>query len=1017
MAFLYPTSRLVKSLVEEKETRMREYLYIMGVRGWSHWMSWYLTSVLVFVLVITPTVTAALCMTILRFSSWYYIFLYIGLFSTASIGVCFTVAATFISAKKAAVAGPIVLFATLLPRYLFFEFNRYEASTWMTVASLFPATCFSFGADIIAATEYGGVGIQRWNTSEGLYSFNTCLVMLFVDSIFYLVLSIYLDRVIGIGCQPLCLSRPRLWAEQLGLISPKHDISPTLRTSKEFENPNFEKSDGRGVFVSVSNLVKRYDTNSTPAIDDLSFELRSGEITVLLGHNGSGKSTTIGCMTGLIKPTDGDCFVGDHSIVKNTRIARQVCNLRCLTSFSFIFHVSQCCCFSSPFKSIGFVPQENLIFGPLTVKEHLRLASQLKGVRWVENDIQRHAAEIGLIDFLDTKAANLSGGNKRKLQVAIALCGDPAVLILDEATSGVDSNSRRDLWELLRKRTKRERGETCTLLCSHHMSDAEVLGDKILILQNGKLRCAGSAAFLKDRFGMGWDVTVVCEDLSHFETVKSLVPHLKLRVSSKEISFRIPRGLESELPVLLDRLDESGLMYGIADSSLEEIFLLLADKDGGDSDSTGSRDESRLSLSSAAGNLERGIGVEEITASLNVEGSSVVEWEKAMQRVSPTTLQQVQVLCWKRVVLQRRDVKSFCFAIVAPVAVIALCLGVLMISPLFASNPIALSPSLYNEVLGRRSDTEVVVSSPSNVSSVNLKDFLQTFPINEQSDFIRVQTIESMSSLELSRFLLIPHDNNTLAPRFGAFVIDDAVDVSLVLEENTGTELKRLFQPLDFLIQFENKNNSAYASSIDVLLSKPCNSDVMPDLDVFLPTFAQALNEIIDDLQERTDPLLADNVTDSSGFFLDWLSDPSSFEQTSEIVRYICDNLQPFQIFSSQVLDQSSQKLPVTMFNTQLNSRVNILHNTSSPHALAAFYSSYIDSLYSTCGASNEVPKRFIIWNSVLPLTTQQSIEVQTVLSVLASIMILIPFGFIPAALSVVNIVVEKNRKSKVRQM
>lgn len=113
VAFLYPVSRLIKSIVEEKETRMRETLYILGVKHWALWWSWCLSALGVF-FVIAVLVTRTLAANILKHSSAGYLFLWIGFFATSCIGFCFTVAALFSKAKLAAIIGPMALFATLL---------------------------------------------------------------------------------------------------------------------------------------------------------------------------------------------------------------------------------------------------------------------------------------------------------------------------------------------------------------------------------------------------------------------------------------------------------------------------------------------------------------------------------------------------------------------------------------------------------------------------------------------------------------------------------------------------------------------------------------------------------------------------------------------------------------------------------------------------------------------------------------------------------------------------------------
>jgi hypothetical protein len=195
MAFLYPTSRLIKTIVEEKETKMRETLYILGVHGWAYWWSWLLTAFSTFA-IITMSVTFALTSTLVHYSNPAYIFAFVGLFSTANVGFCFTVAALFSRAKLSAIIGPIALFGTILPRFIFFGFNRYEATTSKIWVSLFPATAFAFGADILGDYEYSQQGIQSWNAGEGEYSFHTTLRLLFFDTLLYMFLGWYFDQVI-----------------------------------------------------------------------------------------------------------------------------------------------------------------------------------------------------------------------------------------------------------------------------------------------------------------------------------------------------------------------------------------------------------------------------------------------------------------------------------------------------------------------------------------------------------------------------------------------------------------------------------------------------------------------------------------------------------------------------------------------------------------------------------------------------------------------------------------------------
>jgi hypothetical protein len=189
-------------------------LLMLSVRHWAHWLSWLLTSAVVF-FIISILVTWILTAGVLKFSSPAYIFAFVALFSSSTIGFSFLVAAFFSRAKLASIVGPMALFATLLPRFVFFGSNRYEAISAKKWASLLPCTAFAFGADIVADYEYAEQGIHSWNASEGEYSLNTALGFLFIDTFIYLALGWYVDLVFpkqyGIGRPWYFLFLPSYW--------------------------------------------------------------------------------------------------------------------------------------------------------------------------------------------------------------------------------------------------------------------------------------------------------------------------------------------------------------------------------------------------------------------------------------------------------------------------------------------------------------------------------------------------------------------------------------------------------------------------------------------------------------------------------------------------------------------------------------------------------------------------------------------------------------------------------------
>ena len=158
-------------------------------------------------------------------------------------------------------------------------------------------------------------------------------------------------------------------------------------------------------------------------------------------------------------------------------------------------------------ESLGVCPQQNVLFEPLSPTLHLRLFGALKGLRGAElhKAIDALLQMVMLSERAHVKSAVLSGGQKRKLCLAISLIGGSSTLFLDEPTSGMDPHSRRSIWQLLR--AQRE-GRTL-VLTTHFLDEAEMLADRIAIMAEGRLRCCGSPIFLKAKFGVGYRLTVV----------------------------------------------------------------------------------------------------------------------------------------------------------------------------------------------------------------------------------------------------------------------------------------------------------------------------------------------------------------------------------------------------------------------------------------------------------------------------------------------------------------------------
>lgn len=225
--------------------------------------------------------------------------------------------------------------------------------------------------------------------------------------------------------------------------------------------------------VSLQNVHKVY--NNTPVVNDLSFTIQPGEMFGLLGPNGAGKSTTIRMLTTLTKPTQGQIEVAGFDVTRQPLQAKQ---------------------------NIGVVLQQTSVDADLSVWENMELHGRLHHIPnpQRQQSINRWLEYVELIERRKDLVKTLSGGMKRRLQIARALLHEPKILFLDEPTVGLDPQTRRRLWEIIKGLNKQ--GMTM-LLTTHYMDEVEYLCDRIGIMDGGKLISLGTLQQLKSQYGEG----------------------------------------------------------------------------------------------------------------------------------------------------------------------------------------------------------------------------------------------------------------------------------------------------------------------------------------------------------------------------------------------------------------------------------------------------------------------------------------------------------------------------------
>ncbi|ETW03049.1 hypothetical protein H310_05479 [Aphanomyces invadans] len=228
--------------------------------------------------------------------------------------------------------------------------------------------------------------------------------------------------------------------------------------------------------VVIKNLRKVYKGGKV-GLKDLSVALPKGECFGYLGINGAGKTSTMKILTGDSLATSGSAMLGGFDILSQQLEVRRL---------------------------IGYCPQFDALIDLLTVREHLELFAAIKGVpkQFVNDTVMKKMDQMNLNDFEHKLAGTLSGGNKRKLSVAIAMIGSPPIIFLDEPSTGMDPVSRRFMWDVIADISTRSK-ESTILLTTHSMEECEALCSRVGIMVGGALSCLGSIQHLKNRFGDG----------------------------------------------------------------------------------------------------------------------------------------------------------------------------------------------------------------------------------------------------------------------------------------------------------------------------------------------------------------------------------------------------------------------------------------------------------------------------------------------------------------------------------
>jgi ATP-binding cassette subfamily A (ABC1) protein 3 len=303
-------------------------------------------------------------------------------------------------------------------------------------------------------------------------------------------------------------------------------------TASKARNMNYN---GENETARITNLTKHYPPGrvyqklwsrfsknkkeTVHAVNDVSFTIRAGEIHVLLGANGSGKSTTMDMLAGLQSPTSGNIDINSSG-------------------------------------GVGICPQKNVLWDVLTSEEHVYYFNQLKA-EGKKGDKAEHRDLLSKCDLahkITARSETLSGGQKRKLQLAMMLTGGSNLCLIDEVSSGIDPLSRRKVWDILLA----ERGHRAMLFTTHFLDEGDLLSDHITILSKGVLVANGTAVALKHELGGGYRVKIYSEHRFNEPNDWTTIPR---RVHADHIVYNLTDS--SAAAGFVARLEQLGVSVGL----------------------------------------------------------------------------------------------------------------------------------------------------------------------------------------------------------------------------------------------------------------------------------------------------------------------------------------------------------------------------------------------------------------------------------------------------------------------
>lgn len=666
IAFTFNYVILLTTIVKEKEDHLVESMRQMGMMNSSYWISWILSATVINTLMVFLIMLFGVILQFELFLETSGQLLLTILWLSAQ---SFTAIALFFSSfvrttATARVIGVMIFIITFIAApllYLSYYSDPSEGYNGARAAiAAFPFFSFYHALQTVIDRSSGSLATgMTWeqrtenllppsatNSRPTYWSVNSSMSWMVGSFFLFSILAWYIEQIVpnefGRRKQPWFILQPSYWGFNLNLCRRKSGV----KTGGDEQPPTFVaetdedvKEEALAIYnnaaqpppaVVLRGVSKIFGWRKPfTAVNRVFYGMNYGQLTAILGHNGSGKSTTFNMLTGLMTLSNGDAEIFGRSV------SGDMAELH---------------------ASMGVCPQHDVLWAQLTAREHLELFARIKGLDGsISDEAKTRLEQVKLNSAADSYAGGYSGGMRRRLSIAIAMLGDPDIVFLDEPTTGMDPVTRREVLEMI---SQSKRGDRVIVLTSHAMEEVEMLADKVVVMSRGLVQAVGTVVRLKKRFGLGYKMTMfgtTAEKMTQYVAQHSSLGEFKIAEDPKDgaIFVSLPRDADgAKLIPFFQKFESDKESLGVTEyslslSTLEEVFL-------------------NLSKSEEERENEHRFASE----SLRKRHEQAMAYQPAFREKSGvSTYAQVNALFWKSLTFQCKNCAACCCIILFPVLI------------------------------------------------------------------------------------------------------------------------------------------------------------------------------------------------------------------------------------------------------------------------------------------------------------------------------------------------------------